>query len=344
MAEHDRDAGMHPTNQLLSLPAELIRACLAHLTPVDALRACCTCRELKTESASDGVWKELYRRRWPQWTLLASARPSGVTWLVTFKARYCHEVTLIVPEDHVFLMSGHCRDLYDNNTTPMLAAMCRAPRDFERIGVDHFSLLGEVQYSKGTLHNEPRKTTFYGSCAIERHRVGAHPLDVEWREHAKAFGHWVYRGRVTEDGRSISGSYYLSALPRKRGTFELRALDPSRADALLAEQHAELQESARRRGGSRSSWRGGSRKRRRKHQLVRSRTESAARVAAAAAAATADVALLPALRGAPCGGWRRHGSWPIESSSAGSQRLIRPSRCHGAGLAGAPGAGVVQAQ
>lgn len=241
MAEHDRDAGMHPTNQLLSLPAELIRACLAHLTPVDALRACCTCRELKTESASDGVWKELYRRRWPQWTLLASARPSGVTWLVTFKARYCHEVTLIVPEDHVFLMSGHCRDLYDNNTTPMLAAMCRAPRDFERIGVDHFSLLGEVQYSKGTLHNEPRKTTFYGSCAIERHRVGAHPLDVEWREHAKAFGHWVYRGRVTEDGRSISGSYYLSALPRKRGTFELRALDPSRADALLAEQHAELQ-------------------------------------------------------------------------------------------------------
>ena len=148
MAEHDRDAGMHPTNQLLSLPAELIRACLAHLTPVDALRACCTCRELKTESASDGVWKELYRRRWPQWTLLASARPSGVTWLVTFKARYCHEVTLIVPEDHVFLMSGHCGDLYDNNTTPMLAAMCRAPRDFERIGVDHFSLLGEVQYSR----------------------------------------------------------------------------------------------------------------------------------------------------------------------------------------------------
>ena len=296
MAEHDRDAGMHPTNQLLSLPAELIRACLAHLTPVDALRACCTCRELKTESASDGVWKELYRRRWPQWTLLASARPSGVTWLVTFKARYCHEVTLIVPEDHVFLMSGHCRDLYDNNTTPMLAAMCRAPRDFERIGVDHFSLRrGSVQQGHD---NEPRKTTFYGSCAIERHRVGAHPLDVEWREHAKAFGHWVYCGR--DRGRQVIPAATTSALPRKRGTLSSERSIHLAPTLFLPNSTRNCRERPRPRRQQEQLARRLRRKRRRKHQLVRSRTESAARVAAAAAAATA-MALLPALRGAPRG-------------------------------------------
>ena len=58
----------------------------------------------------------------------------------------------------------------------------------------------------------------------------ARAVAVEWREHSTTFGHWVYEGTIAADGRSIRGRFWLNVLPRKCGTFELYACDPSGAE------------------------------------------------------------------------------------------------------------------
>ena len=58
-------------------------------------------------------------------------------------------------------------------------------------------------------------------------------LDLEWREHSSTFGHWIYRGSISRDGRAISGRYSLNVLPRKWGTFTLLACDPAPMPGLV---------------------------------------------------------------------------------------------------------------
>ena len=176
--------------------------------------------------------------RWPKWTLLVHQRAfeeSGTRKFYEYLCRCRCEsldahtvVGLCVPANRLFLLRGQCCDNYDGNVTPMLLAFCRAPAEFAKVGIESERILGEVEYLAGSLHNLPRRTTLYGRL-IDSSAGGAERM-VEWREHSDSFGHWVYRAEIARDGRSMSGTFHLSVLPRKKGIFQLHCLDPSLAE------------------------------------------------------------------------------------------------------------------
>lgn len=90
----------------------------------------------------------------------------------------------------------------------------------------------QVNFHAGSLHNEPVRKTWLGEVVSVRSSsvtssATARAVAVEWREHSTTFGHWVYEGTIAADGRSIRGRFWLNVLPRKCGTFELHACDPS---------------------------------------------------------------------------------------------------------------------
>jgi hypothetical protein len=230
---------------VVALNADLIRACLMQLGSTEAvLRARCVCKALRDEASSNEVWSALYERRWPSWSLLSLRHRDSGDAVTTFgmgefrgmcdlvsgadptspirpaigeasRSRFC----ISLSHGRVFQLSGWARDDYDGNTTPMRVVLCRAPRELTRAGLDEDSILGEVQYGAGSLHNEPKSTTLYGHLR----RTGPDVDAVEWREHSQNFGHWIYRGQITREGRGLCGSFHLSVLPRKSGTFELAA-------------------------------------------------------------------------------------------------------------------------
>jgi hypothetical protein len=53
-----------PPIQLLDLGAELLLAVLAHLGPIELVRAAATCRELSTLAHDDGLWRSICAARW----------------------------------------------------------------------------------------------------------------------------------------------------------------------------------------------------------------------------------------------------------------------------------------
>ena len=58
---------------------------------------------------------------------------------------------------------------------------------------------------------------------------------VEWEEPtASEVGRWCYQGMLSVDGRGVSGTYHLSLMPRKRGTFQLSVVPPDAAPEVLA--------------------------------------------------------------------------------------------------------------
>ena len=144
---------------------------------------------------------------------------------------------LTVRASAVLVLTGTAFDSYDGNRTPMEVALCRAPPGglSARLGIPSHGLLAEVSFHAGSLHNEPVRKTWLGEVVSMRSSSAtssatARAVAVEWREHSTTFGHWVYEGTIAADGRSIRGRFWLNVLPRKCGTFELHACDPSGAE------------------------------------------------------------------------------------------------------------------
>ena len=114
-------------------------------------------------------------------------------------------------------------DTYDGNETPCMLALCRPPTHMIPLSaeIDPAALfIGEMRCAAGTKHNTPESRTFLGKDISNADRC------IEWRVASGSFGHWVYRGFVSKDGCILRGQFHLSCLPRKRGTFEFRAIDP----------------------------------------------------------------------------------------------------------------------
>ena len=219
--------------ELKVLPPELLRACLSWLSPDALLAVAATCHLLRVEAEADELWAALYAIRWPSWTLLALTwPPSMVSYRVrqsALQGRLSEGAQLSLAAGRVFMLNGHSQDTYDGNVTPMRVILCRAPAGLERIQLSESALLGQVQYAAGSLHNVPRRRTLLGKALghatdVDGRSVG---INVEWREPSDNFGHWVYKGCISLDGRRLCGSFHLSVLPRKRGSFELTALEPT---------------------------------------------------------------------------------------------------------------------
>ena len=206
------------------LPPELLRACLGHLTAeYDLAHAEMVCRAFRAEASSDELWRALHQCKWPPWTLLAMSAPTGRE-----KVRYAQRLN-VQNHPHAFssnmhVLKGRATDYSDGNVTPMECVMCIAPPSrLSKLLQISGKLLAQVSYGTGSLHNTPALKCWLGGV----HCARGVPAHIGWREHASTFGHWVYQGLISEDGRCIYGSYYLSMLPRKRGTFELHVCDPS---------------------------------------------------------------------------------------------------------------------
>ena len=126
-------------------------------------------------------------------------------------------------------MVGKTTDTWDGNVTECVTTMCRPPAEMvppEAQRDPRTMLLGETQYAAGTKHNDPMRKTLLGRAFMYQGPVWT-KLRVEWREHTGSFGHWVYKGHLASDGRTVTGSFHMSCLPRKKGTFSLQAVDPA---------------------------------------------------------------------------------------------------------------------
>ena len=209
-------------HMLERLPPELIRSCLAALTSyADMLTTAQVCSALNLEADSSGVWRALYDAKWPPWTLLVPEDGVDLPVKELFRLRLRNEVRLqISPSVHV--LRGSTTDHYDSNVTPLECALCNAPPGRLSTALEMSGkLLAQVHFGAGSLHNEPALRCWLGQA------VPGTPVHVEWREHSSTFGHWVYEGTVSKDGREICGVFHYSILPRKRGSFGLRACDPA---------------------------------------------------------------------------------------------------------------------
>ena len=147
-----------------------------------------------------------------------------------YKTRSTCAEPLELKDDRVLLLTGEATDAYDGNITPCKVALCRPPAHMvpPDAEVDLNGLfLGERQDHAGSLHNEPVKRTLLGHLKSPESDGKYTTATVEWREHTGSFGHWVYRGRFWPNGCIISGTFHLSCLPRKHGTFQLRVTDPA---------------------------------------------------------------------------------------------------------------------
>ena len=168
---HEQTA--EPSMQLTTLPAELLRSCLAPLNARALLRAGATCRLLHAEARATELWAALIDEAWPAWTLLRLFRPDMLGQQVEahtareYRARHTKatgQAVLAPARGRVFILKGHARDNFDGNVTPMMITLCRAPSGYERIGVTDENIFGEVQYAAGTMHNEPRHKIGRASC------------------------------------------------------------------------------------------------------------------------------------------------------------------------------------
>ena len=230
-----------------TLPPELLRACLAALgSAVDLLRATRVSRAFSREAKSDELWKELYDKRWPPWTLLVpesvqDLHGGTLTQQQLYRRRRFGQLRLAV-SPHVHMLHGTTTDNYDNNETPLEAAMCLAPTSrLSTVLEISGRLLAQVHFGEGTKHNSSAVKCWLGKelrgaagpSQVPTQPLGlpavlqASPVRVEWREHSATFGHWIYEGEVTSDGREIVGTFHLSILKRKWGRFVLRACDPA---------------------------------------------------------------------------------------------------------------------
>ena len=212
------------------LPPELVRSCLAFLTVTDLCSAAAVSRGLHLEATSDALWHALYTKRWPSWTLLvprdslSSSASQGESRASKFlyRQRALGKLQMKI-SPAVLTLHGHAVDAKDSNSTPMEVAMCMAPpgRLSKELQITD-KLLAQVHFGAGTLHNEPQLR-----CWLGEEILNPSVITVQWREHASTFGHWVYDGVISRDGRDICGAFHLSILPRKRGTFLLHACDPA---------------------------------------------------------------------------------------------------------------------
>ena len=205
-----------------SLPHELVRACLSFLrTPSDLVAASRVSRQLNIEGSSDVLWTALYDEKWPQWTLL-KAQQAASSMREIYRRRSTGELELTFSPD-VVVLQGTAKDNFDGNETPLNALMCLAPPSRLSTALEITGmLLAQVNFGAGSLHNEPAVKCWLGHVRLEAFQVS-----LRWREHSSTFGHWIYDGTITPDGREISGDFYLSILPRKRGRFLLRVCDPA---------------------------------------------------------------------------------------------------------------------
>lgn len=209
---------------LLSLPPEIVLRVLGNLEPADILRLASGCHTLHDAAFDENLWRALYDARWPAWTTLSESTLdlSQEPWMHRYELRHLGRMHLALRDDErVLLLAGSATDTYDGNVTPYAVSLCRPPENllqpFEQQD-PHRLVLGEAQYGQGSKHNEPRRNTLLGN---------ANGQAIEWREHTGSFGHWVYKGHLASDGRTVTGSFHMSCLPRKKGTFSLQAVDPA---------------------------------------------------------------------------------------------------------------------
>ena len=159
--------------------------------------------------------------------------------MARFARRHCGRAAqLEVRRGVTLLLQGTARDSFDGNTTSMDVALCRATADglCARLDVPEQRLLAEVSFGDGSLHNVAQRKTWLGEAGTSV--AGGGGVELEWREHSSTFGHWVYSGIASADGRSITGRFWLNVLPRKCGTFTLRACDPSTAAGPVPAPHS----------------------------------------------------------------------------------------------------------
>jgi hypothetical protein len=243
-----------------ALPPELLRACLTELSSAsDLLRAARVSHGFFREATCDELWSALYHRRWPTWTLLVPDLLITPPWREVYRRRHLGCLRLKLTSSLVHALHGTTTDNYDSNKTPVEAVLCMAPHSRVNDALElSGKLVAQVHFGNGSLHNSSTVKCWYGkavvgdaaaAAAAASHEAPAGPsvstsdgpqdreeddaaapvraVRVEWREHSSSFGHWVYEGWVSFDGRMIMGTFHLSVLKRKRGMFELYACDPA---------------------------------------------------------------------------------------------------------------------
>lgn len=249
-----------------SLPADLVRWCLGALAdPADLLSAAQVSHAFAREANSDALWEAMYFRRWPRWTLLVpedTARPnsaaipgldaataarmgvpgpstsaglSSLSRKELYRLRSSGRLRLTVSTASVCALRGTATNDWQPapTTMPLEVVMCKAPRTrlstMLQIGG---RVIAQASYgaTSSPESDEPAVKSWLGSRelpVVAANAPGAPAALLQWREHSGPFGHWVYEGRVSSDGKHVSGSYHLSILSMRRGRFTLTACDPA---------------------------------------------------------------------------------------------------------------------
>ena len=206
------------------LQPELFEQIIANLEPVDLLQLACCCSQFDQTVRATEVWQAKCEQRWPAWSILELVMPAPNAY-EEYRMRHQNHPTRL-KTNCILLLRGSATDSFDGNNTPCMIALCRPPAHLVPPNSEQNPatlLIGESRYAAGSKHNAPVNRTLIGH--EPEYRV------VEWREHSGSFGHWIYSGVVSADGRSISGSFHLSCLPRKRGRFTLTSI-PSTTENL----------------------------------------------------------------------------------------------------------------
>ena len=224
------------------LPPDLVSTCLGYLgSQADLGSAARVCKAWRALDASDTLWEKLYSERFPAWLLFklkaelaaSTSKEKFKLHLRAMKEPAYHTMYLEFDDYGVKHLLGVTTDEFDGNETPCEVLLGMAPRGRLSDVLDiQGKVLAVAKYGKGSKHNEPGTRCWIGDVRLH---PGHTDYVLIWRERSSLFGEWIFTGRVTPRGDGISGHFYLSIMPRKRGSFVLTAAANSHPEEICAE-------------------------------------------------------------------------------------------------------------